>query len=724
MVGRKPPSVDDILYGDRTDPTRRKLLTAMGMAGAAGVAGCLGDDSEGEDEHPAIDDTDLADLEFVEGQELLLTTEVPPDETTFMSIGPGFGPHLFGDGNLVAPTPHWELMMDHGMWGRWSNMTTQAGEPELLLFDDFEITDDEIRADLRDDAVWSDGTPMTGRDFTSVLTAFRMWPNVKPPSLVREEGPGQIETEPITQIEYDDDGFTLISEGGYFAEETDQDIYREMLTRWRNWAGVHHPTHIEPYSTYQEHVWDIWEELQAGEREHLLAGGDLHILFETWGALGVGPEGEDVEAQDWGSHFRDPEEVVTCGAWTLESIEGTQAITFEPNEHHRNSDLLNFDRIRIEHREARANWASLEAQRLDFYDGFLPEDIVADLPSVYSFRPSPTDDGIGLALDHSTPFFEHVKARQAFMYLIDTEALVNVESEGLFEPVFVPGGDAWNWEEFLSEEFVEDTLNRYDHDPDRAAELFEEAGWSQEDGNWYLPNGDRASIEIPTADTTPRWQLSLRDQLQEFGIEAVVRARSGEDHQELFVQFEHDWWHDPHLEFVPGLGHMFTSMSDRFAHMVAFGWWARATNVFPEEQIEQTEYADMGDEDHRQDGAIQNTSTDPEGFGGYTIEAPAVGDWDGPTQEWEATAMAWEAFSSGDREDLADIMEELAWIVNWSLPGLPLAHATVPLTVNSANWLVPRADSADWEPVGQDRVEFEHLLAMGDKVLANSENPK
>lgn len=720
MARRTPIPIEMLLNGDPSNPTRRKILSAMGMAGAAGVAGCLGDDEGGDDAGDDTGDSDSDDgdpaVNPVEDQELVLSTAVNPAQATFQNIGPGFSPAQFGEGALTTPDNLYELMMDHGMWGHWSNITTQVGEAWPLLFDDWDISADEITVQLRDDAVWSDGEPMKGRDFITVLAAFRMWPNVKPPSNVIESGPGQIEGEPITDFEWDDSSFTLISEGGYFADEMEQDIYREMLTRWRNWAGVHHPTHVEPYTIYRDRIWETWEDLKAGEIEHIINGGELHIVLIQWDAF-------DFD-EDWPAHLQDPENVVTCGAWQLAEIRGTESIILEPNPHHRNADDINFDRIVVEHRaEDRANWASMQANRLDYFQGFVPDDVIDNLPGTYDYRPAPTDDGIGFALDHSTPFFEDVRARQAFMYLLDTEAIVSTESRGLFEPVFIPGGDAWGAEEFLDDEFVEDTLNRYGHDPQRAAELFEEAGWTKEGDDWYLPNGERARIEIPTTERTPRWQVSVEDQLNAFGIEASVRIRSGEANQESFENYEDDWWHDPGKPFVPGMGHIFPSLTKRFAQIIAHGWWNQAHNIFPEAQIEQTDYPPHEDP-KKAYGFIRNTTPDPEGFGGFTIEAPEVGDWDGPTKEWEAPGKAWVAFGTGDRELVRDSLKELAWIVNWSLPGLPLAHARSPMTVNDSNWVIPATDSEEWAPVGQDRVLFEHLIGMGDKVFANSDNPK
>src|SRR5690606_2075768 len=78
-----------------------------------------------------------------------------------------------------------------------------------------------------------------------------------------------------------------------------------------------------------------------------------------------------------------------------------------------------------------------------------------------------------LGFDLTDERFQDPRVRQAFMYAIDREAIV----EQLY------GGNATILACGLSNEnYVGDGLNDYAYDPDRARELLDEAGWADIQG--------------------------------------------------------------------------------------------------------------------------------------------------------------------------------------------------------------------------------------------------
>lgn len=63
-------------------------------------------------------------------------------------------------------------------------------------------------------------------------------------------------------------------------------------------------------------------------------------------------------------------------------------------------------------------------------------------------------------------------------------------------------------------------FNRYEHDPDKAAQLLTEAGWSRRSGKWYTPQGKRATYQM-IYPTNFSYQI-FADQLNEFGFKIAT----------------------------------------------------------------------------------------------------------------------------------------------------------------------------------------------------------
>lgn len=96
-----------------------------------------------------------------------------------------------------------------------------------------------------------------------------------------------------------------------------------------------------------------------------------------------------------------------------------------------------------------------------------------------------------MSINHGKERLQDVRVRQAMMYAIDTQGLVDVIIEGFGEPTIVPYHTSWA---------VPDGLNDYAYDPDRARELLAEAGWDSSDPveiQWIPGTRDRdAAVPI------------------------------------------------------------------------------------------------------------------------------------------------------------------------------------------------------------------------------------
>lgn len=113
------------------------------------------------------------------------------------------------------------------------------------------------------------------------------------------------------------------------------------------------------------------------------------------------------------------------------------------------------------------------------------------------------------------PALQDVNVRKAIQYAIDREALVNEVFEGLASPeqTFTPSrllGDA------------ADLIEGYSHDPDRARQLLDEAGWTAADGGVRTKDGQELSLVLvngfPSSQVHGAVPQFLQAQLQEVGI--------------------------------------------------------------------------------------------------------------------------------------------------------------------------------------------------------------
>jgi ABC-type transport system substrate-binding protein len=692
--------------GDWFPTTRREFVAMAGTGGSALLAGCDSDQGDAGDTATAGDDTTGADDEpEMVDQTLYLPLNTNPENITFLNTGFAPSTALVGDG-WDFPQALEALVHEEGMWGPWSNGVLRHGEPMLGLYESFEVTADECTMVIKDDATWSNGDDVLGRDAVTELAAFRMFFNLTPIDEVDEKGVN-IAADAITDFEWSGKEATLISEGNHFGDLIEEDLWMFLLTRWREWGGFGQNTRIEPYDRWHERIFELWENTKAGDADPWsMEPFVIHAAMEVI----------DTETADVAIQQRDPENVATCGAWTLEEIRGDAEVVLTKNEHHRHADEINFENVVFRYREdERANWAALNTRNLDVWDGDIPDNVVESFGPHIDRRMVPTQGGISYHVDHDAELFSTPHRRRGFYYAIDKAEVAAVESEARFDPITTPGADVWDADDHLDEDLL-DAFRTYDHDPERATELWEDAGFTKEDGQWFLPSGDRAELVVPTDETSPSKEIALVSQLNDFGIAAELRTFDSAVYEDRLTAGEFDIYNSVEGRSV---GYGLYGIARAWPYQVAqWVWVAKMSHMFPEAQVQATDY--RGEEGDY--GIIAETT--PEAFSEYTIEAPAVGEWDGSLREWEAPRMGWEVFQPVGEDMNSEYVPQLAWLTNWWLPSIPIANEYNQILLQADHWQWPAEDAPEWEPVGVSRVTPNHMLARGDTLSANPENPR
>ena len=124
-----------------------------------------------------------------------------------------------------------------------------------------------------------------------------------------------------------------------------------------------------------------------------------------------------------------------------------------------------------------------------------------------------------LNLNLDNPILEDVRVRKALAHLTDRQTI----SEVIFYGMDTPG------ESFLLPNtfYHTDDVTLYDYDPERAAELLEEAGWTDSDGDGIRDkDGQALSLELTTNVDPNRQQILefLQGEWEAAGIDASVRV--------------------------------------------------------------------------------------------------------------------------------------------------------------------------------------------------------
>ncbi|MGY2293261.1 ABC transporter substrate-binding protein [Pseudomonas sp. SDO528_S397] len=190
--------------------------------------------------------------------------------------------------------------------------------------------------------------------------------------------------------------------------------------------------------------------------------------------------------------------------------------------------------------EPSVRFASLQAGEVDVIEALPPESHEAarhnpDLTLLIAQRPGNPTNG---TLNLTRAPFNDVRVREAFVRSADIEgALKSV----YFNEFPRAGGPLSSATRFYSNAFE----HAQDYDPARAAQLLDEAGWSQRDSDGYRTlHGKRLQVHVVIGNRTPPSELTLWEQVQattrQVGIEVLVDQMS--DVQA--TQRQADWDYD------------------------------------------------------------------------------------------------------------------------------------------------------------------------------------
>jgi peptide/nickel transport system substrate-binding protein len=339
---------------------------------------------------------------------------------------------------------------------------------------------DVFEVKLREGAMWSDDTPITAQDVVDTLWVRRLM--------------SQTEWKYLDDVVAVDD-HTVHCHMSLPSTEVERYVIRVAYPR--------------PSSVYGE-----W----AQRTRDLFQGGKT--LDD--------PEGKQL--LDQFTQFRPEGTYPVSGPFMIDVNSITNAqLTLVKNDKAWNADQVLFDRIVNYNGETDTISAVVLSGDIDYAThGFsvATENQMAE-NGIRVVRP-PVYSGPGLYINYAKwPELQDNRVRQAMAMAIDRQqnGTIALGESGIAQQYMTGMSDnlVTQW---LSEDAISG-LNQYAYDPDAAAALLEEAGWSKDGDVWLKPDGEQAVYELLFPAEFADWSAAGQDaseQLTAFGIQIEPRA--------------------------------------------------------------------------------------------------------------------------------------------------------------------------------------------------------
>lgn len=248
--------------------------------------------------------------------------------------------------------------------------------------------------------------------------------------------------------------------------------------------------------------------------------------------------------------------------------------------------------------------------------------------------------------------------RKALTYVFDRKAIATqFRSKGVPEDKYITGMTRSQEKTWLDKSFM-NSLDRYKRDTGKATKLLKQAGYTQKDGKWYKPNGDRFVAEFKTASGVTRYVNGLQvavSNLKQFGIKATLQT---EESTTYFSKPPNEQGYQ--IEAAPNYG------GARPFPYFAFN------SIYLNEQIEnnnETDYYLPGDE---------------------TLEVPPVGKpKSNETITVDPKASLSKLGSTTEKKAQTEIIKKLAWATNQAVPQIPIVEAALEGVLSTDGWKYP-----------------------------------
>ena len=247
-------------------------------------------------------------------------------------------------------------------------------------------------------------------------------------------------------------------------------------------------------------------------------------------AQGLSPT--DDEVANLRTQFNDfrPTEYIGTGPFMVLTDEITEAeMWLKKWDKHWNAKNIKFEWIKNHNGETPDVTPMVLAKEIDYAThGFPPATEKEFISQGINIKRPPVYSGPCLYFNHRIWPLSEKKFRQAIAYAINrTEnGWVSLMQSG--KAIKYMSGMTDSLAELWLSSSVLNSLNKYDYDPDKAAQLLEEMGFQKgADGFWRYPNGTRVEFELSFPAEYADWSAAaenVAEQLTNFGIKITPRS--------------------------------------------------------------------------------------------------------------------------------------------------------------------------------------------------------
>lgn len=565
--------------------SRRTVLALTGAVGVGTIAGCLGGD---DDDSDLLDQgLETVDVDYNENYEEEMNEAVPGG-----AVNPYNGEYIFNPYHTSwNPGDAQETSFEY-----LAVYSTAEGGFVPRVAEGWEHDDETgvTRIEISDEYRWSDGSPITSADF---VTALKL-------SAYLDQG-----------IETYVDPADITTDGDYAFEikprEEFQDIEEELwLNQWAetllNVSEAQYGQFIEQFEDAgDDEIEQIQEDIVSFEPEwdQALFSGPFVFVEANEEYADQVPNPEHPTAQDWEFYIRHGQS---------EDEEGLRA--------------------------GEVDWRHNDPT-------------LQDLPEKYDSPPvSYSGQSFALLFGPEDEFIsDDPRVRQALAHAVDFDTLVAEVAPDTPSDPYSCGIDAGYVEFFVEESVLEAMTNYIPENHDRATELLEDAGFTQEGGEWHTPDGDRWELNFPVGDWFQASSEMIYNNLEEFGI--------GVDY---YVEEMQTW----QSEVEDG------SQFDISVHL-NYGM-ARDYHA----------HADLQEELF---GSTRGAVSERELFGNE-VEVPEIGNPDGDTitVNFEETLSA--LATAQNEDEVIEHATRIAWAHNHLQPGMVVYPWSEHYWVNAGEW--------------------------------------
>lgn len=169
----------------------------------------------------------------------------------------------------------------------------------------------------------------------------------------------------------------------------------------------------------------------------------------------------------------------------------------------------------------------LEQDEVDMSNNFLPgvDQVLESNEAITSYYDEPpymrSANTAWLIPNHEREPLDDAAFRDALAHAVDIQQIVEGPYSNLVEPAN-PTGLLPEWDDYIDHDLVEE--EGFTFDPDRAAEILEEAGYTDQNGDGFVqtPDGDPISLSLEVPSGWTDWMEAARviaDNAQDVGID-------------------------------------------------------------------------------------------------------------------------------------------------------------------------------------------------------------